>query len=363
MSPFGSLPDSELLDFIRYHHILDANPDNVRPSSLDLTLSPEIYRVRGVFLPQPKEYIRDLLPLIDAREHDFRYPLEKHVTYLVKLDESLDLPPEIYGFCNPRSSTGRNDLLVRILADGVNRYDTIPAGYQGQLWAVISPQSYPVLLDAGYTLSQLRLFENQSRVPEEDLASLTDDHKLLWKKRCPLRFDQMSLRDHDGSHLLSVNLTGDIVGWECLGTDRVLDFGQNGAHEAEEFFTPLTQHSHGLTLRKGGFYILKTKENVRIPPHIACEMRPMDERSGEFRAHYAGFIDPGWGYGHDGEGKGRSLVLEIRPFEDLIIRDNQPVAKIYFDYMTRSPEYGYDQLSASHYTNDFSAPKLSRHFK
>ncbi len=362
----GALPAETLIELAQASFIRNARRENIRPSSLDLTLSQEIYRVNGVFLPRPNEPVREMLSSLGARAHNFDYPLEKDATYLVRLEESLHLPQGVFGSCNPRSSTGRNDILVRTIADGVGRYDTVPSsGYSGNLWIVISPKSYPVLMKAGETLSQLRLFTTDAKLSELELQIAMEKDKLLWdlEGTRPITYDQLTNQDKDGSLLLSVHLQGDIIGWECLGSNKVMDFTKNHYHSPEEFFTPIYTSPKYLTLRKGGFYILKTKENVRVPKHMACEMTPMDERSGEFRTHYAGFIDPGWGYGVGGEGVGRSLVLEIRPFEDIIIRDGQPVAKIFFEHMSREPHQGYDELSVSNYTGGFEVPKLSRHFK
>lgn len=362
----GALPAETLSELIDAGFIRNGTKANLRPSSLDLTLSSEIYRVEGVFLPRPYERIRDMLHIIGATKHHFDYPLEKNVTYIVKLEENLHLPEGLYGYCNPRSSTGRNDILVRVLADGIGRFDAITeSGYAGEMWLVISPQSYPVLMQAGQTLSQLRLFTGNNPFTELELQIALERDKLLWDLAStkPHRYTDLSVTDRDGSILLSAHLHGEIVGWECLGSNKVLDFSLNAGHNPEDFFTPITAQNGQLTLRKNGFYILKTKENVRIPKSLACEMIPTDERTGEFRTHYAGFIDPGWGYGTGGEGVGRSLVMEVRPYQDILIRDGQPMAKIKFEYMTKEPIFGYDELSVSNYSHSFNAPKLSRHFR
>ena len=154
---FGALPHRIIKDMSDAGFIQNATDQNIRPGSLDLTLSDEIYRVDGLLLPRPNETITDILPRINARPHSFDYPLEKDVVYIAKLQESLHLPHKVYGYCNPKSSTGRNDILVRVLADRVSRFDSINIpGYEGSLWISIIPKSFPILLQPGETLSQLR---------------------------------------------------------------------------------------------------------------------------------------------------------------------------------------------------------------
>lgn len=363
----GALPMHLVSDMIDAGFIRNARKENLRPSSIDLRLSEEMYRVEGIFLPRPGESIRNILKQLHATPHNLAYPLERDVMYLAKLEESLDLPDHIYGYCNPRSSTGRNDILVRVLADGISRYDSInEPGFKGELWAVISPKSYPVLLQPDLTLSQLRLFTGDGKLDELSLELSFEKDQLLWEPdgRTQITYKDLPVKDRDGSILLSSHLVPDegIVGWECLGSNQVMDFTKDKNYQPEDFYTPIVMQKPYIHLRKNGFYILKTKEFVKVPNHLACEMIPMDERSGEFRTHYAGFIDPGWGTGQNNEGRGRSLVLEVRPFEDMILRDNQPVGKILFERMHEVPDKGYDELSVSNYNIPFGPPKLSRHF-
>lgn len=364
MKKLGALPCQTILSMMNAGFIKNANEKNVAPASLDLTISPEIYRVERIFQPRPGEKINELIKSIETYPHDLKHPLEKGVTYLARIEENLNLPENVYGYCNPKSSTGRNDIHTRILADGVPRYDAItPVGFKGELWTIINPKSYPIKICAGETLSQARFFNHNTKFDELDLQIALKEFNLIWnsagdKYYC---YDELKIRDNDGSVILTLDLTQDIVGYKCYGSNRILDLSRINSYSSENFFEPIRKRDGGIYLRKGDFYILSTKEAVRVPPHLACEMSPMDERSGEFRSHYAGFIDPGWGWGSEGEEKGRQITLELRSFEDIVVRDNQPIGKIKFERMAEIPDIIYDKKTTSNYKKQIG-PKLSKHF-
>lgn len=368
----GALPSQDILQMVDAGMIVGAERANVNPASLDLSISDEVYRVEGIFQPRANERVADLLKSIRAFPHNLTTPLERGVTYLARFEEKFDLPETVYGYCNPKSSTGRNDIHVRVIANGVQRYDAItPVGYKGDLWVAIIPRSFPVLLSKRATLSQVRFFNQDTRLDELDLELSMNRLGLLWD-RDGKRFTHRDLKisDRDGSVILTVDLSGwaavgeeeEIVGWECRGVNKVFDFSDRD-YVPRDFFEPIKKRDDGyIHLKQGGFYILSTAECVRVHPELACEMASMDERSGEFRSHYAGYIDPGWGYGTNGDGKGRPLTLEVRPFEDLIIRHHQPIAKIKFERMREIPNILYDAKGNSHYVEQ-AGPLLSKHFK
>ncbi len=363
----GALPSQTIRSFIQSGIITNGNEDHIQPASLDLTLTETVYRIEYIFQPRPNEPIESILKEMGATPHDLANPFERGVMYLAKLSESLKLPEDISARCNPKSSTGRNDLQVRVLADGVPRFDTVPAGFTGDLWIVIMPKSFPVKLPTGESLSQMRFFytDAPSRFSEEELKASLERDKLFWRQNGekPFTNKEVKIRDNDGSLILTVDIINEgITAWECLGLNRILDFTKRNYYKPTDFFRPIRVDSGSIYLKQNSFYILRSRERVRIPPHLSCEMVPMDERSGEFRSHYAGFVDPGWGYGKDGSGNGRPIVLEVRPFEDLVLRDNQPIAKIVFDTMHTEPDITYDTLKSSHYTGEPKDPKLSKHF-
>jgi dCTP deaminase len=360
---FGALPYQNIKAFIADGAFKNAKEENVNPASLDFSLSEEIYRVEGIFLPRPGEKVAELLEKAEHLRHAFENPLERDVTYLARLNEIVALPPDIYGYCNPKSSTGRNDVHVRVLADGVSRYDTIPRGYRGTLWLAVNPRSYPVKVSPGERLTQGRFFNRDTRLSEQELKEVMSKESLVFDSHGePIRYEDIQIKDGDGSVILRLDLDQDVVGFECLGSNKVMDFSKRKFYHPDDFFREVKKEEESVSLKKGGFYILSTKEAVRVPPSMALEVAPMDERSGEFRSHYAGFFDPGWGYGKNGEGKGRPATLEVRPFEDMIIRNKQAIAKVKFEHLTEIPEVIYDSIGTSNYTAQSNA-KLSKHFK
>jgi len=361
----GALPDTLLEKLIAGKNIIDADTQHISPASLDLTVSSEIYTIRGLVLPKVGESIRDLMPFMEAKPASITEPLQCDGLYLAKLNESLDLPEQVYGYCNPKSSTGRLDMHVRVLADGVPRYDSItPKGYTGELWVAIAPKSFAIQIHAGTPLTQLRLFTGDTRFSELDLELSMQDG-LVWHptKDTKMLYSDLVTNDQDGTVVLTALVEEGMCGYECIADPtQVVDVARVGHYDPAEFFKPLQIIDGALRLERDKFYILSGAERVKIPPNLASEMVPMDERSGDFRSHYAGFLDPGWGWGHNGEGKGRPFTLEVRPFEDLVVRSGQPIAKIRFERLTAEPSEHYDSSAATHNYQSQSGPKLGKQF-
>ena len=364
LSRQGALPAEQLQQLMDSGFIKGADTTHVSPASLDLTLSDEVYEIEGLLLPKSGETIKSLLPLMDAKRIDFSNPCRAKKLYLARLNESLELPSAIYGYCNPKSSTGRLDVHVRVLADGVPRFDSVtPKGFAGELWVAIIPQSFSVQLHVGTPLTQLRLFTADTRFTELDLEIAMKEGLVFGRESGEkLLYSELVTNDQDGAVVLTALVEDGLCDYECIATsDQIIDVAKVGDYEASEFFMPLTIDRGALRLKRDRFYILSGAEAVRIPPGLASEMVPMDERSGDFRSHYAGFLDPGWGYGQDGAGKGRPFTLEVRPFEDLVVRPGQPIAKIRFERMAEVPTFHYD-TKQSNYLIQFG-PKLGKQFK
>lgn len=360
----GALPHQSILKMIQAGFILGSEERHIRPASLDVTLSDEIYEVEGIFQPRVGETVREVLKKIKKKKYSFSKPLEREQMYIARLNETLNLPETVYAFCNPKSTSGRVDVHVRLIADGVPRYDVIsPAGFRGELWVSIVPKTFPVQMHKGLSLNQLRFFNGDTRLSALDVEIALRQYKLLWsvKKKRSFEYKELKIRDNDGSIILTLDLEGKTLGYEGVASHEPLDLSKINFYDAKKFFKPIVKKGNYVYLKKGSFYILSTNEAVRVPPELACEMVPMDERSGEFRSHYAGFIDPGWGWGMKGEGKGRPLTLEVRPFEDLIVRHGQPIAKIKFESVTEIPDTVYDATSSNYVKQ--SGPKLAKHFK
>lgn len=366
MKRYGALPSQTVLEMIAAEFIKGAAEDNVQPASLDLTLSDEMYRVQSVFVPRPGEEIRHAMKFVEAESRQVDEPLEVGVTYLARLNESLVLPFGVYGYANPKSSTGRNDVHVRMLADGMTRFDSAGAkGYRGTLWALITPRSYRVKLAAGQSLLQIRFFNQDTRFSNDsELEIAYQRHRLLFTPDGDfISYSQIKMRDYDGTLILTINLDLDIVGYRCEASQKVLDFARRDFYDPVDFFQPIMRPKKGsLVLRRGDFYIFVTKEYLRVPPELAAEMAPVDVRAGDYRAQYAGYFDPGWGFGPDGVLKGAPAVLEVRSFEDNItIRDGQPICKFQLERMTELPDIIYGERG-SHYLHQ-RGPRLSKHFK
>ncbi len=360
----GVLPRQTLREMITADVIIgNQNLDAVRPSSLDLTISDEIYRIEGIFLPWPNRTIRDSLKKMGATPHDIGHILERGTSYLARIKESCRLPKSVYGLCNPKSSTGRIDVHVRTVADGVPRFDKLfPAGFEGGIWLIIQPKSFPIKLSPGVSLCQSRFFSADTRLSFVELQLAVINEKIVWNgDGKAFHENDVRLNEDDRTVTLTADLRGHVVGWESIPQATPLDLAKRD-YNPNEYFRPVTSNSGLVRLQKGRFYIIRTAERVRVPPTMACELLPIDPDYGDFRTHYAGFVDPGWGFGSDGNGTGRPLVLEVRPYEDVILRPGQPVAKARFEKMARIPDRHYDLDDGSNYQGEPELPKLSKHF-
>jgi dCTP deaminase len=356
----GVLPKQMLRESFENGYINGIGERYLNPASIDLPLSDEAYRLETIFLPLPGEKVRDLLKLVGATPHNFENPFEVGVSYLTRVKGEWHLPSKVYGYANPKSSTGRLGFFCRTVADNVDMYEAlIGPGWSGETWVLMRPDYFPVLVSPGLAVSQMRLFDGKS--------FLDDLHTEFAMKESGLIFshegNKLSLKDtrrHADSFLLTLHV-GDSMGWECPGTHKVLDMSKKDFYDPEDFFKPIRVRNGTYILRKGGFYILTTKERVMVPPHLSAELRAIDPRLGEFRSHAAGYIDPGWGYGKNGEERGRPITLEVIPHEDMLVRDGQTVARIRYEHMKEVPETVYD-AAASNYTDQRGA-RLSKHFK
>lgn len=368
MKNLGVFPSQMIRKMIEAGEI-EADPKNVQPASLDLGIGEEAYRMRGTFLPRRGEKIRDVIAKESIYRADLQSPLERNGVYLIKLNETLSLSGEKFAFASSKSSTGRVDLQTRLLADGYPRFDIVPAGYEGELWLQVIPKSFLVKLSFGERLNQLRFFNCQARVEWRDMEEVYEKNKLLFDKEDNFIETKEKITKENGNGLvMNIDLEGEgegsVIGYKNIKHDKVLDFAALGAHAAEDFFEPIRARSDkSLLLEKESFYIFCTKEAIRIPREFSGEMSAYDISSGEFRSHYAGFFDPGFGYGEDGEIKGRRAVLEVRSFDNnFIVRDGQPICQMSFEKLIEPADFVYSEKIGSHYA-DQRGPKLSKHFK
>jgi dCTP deaminase len=356
---FGVLPRQLLLQLMGARYITGVPESFINPASIDLPLSDEAYRLNGIFLPRSGEHVRTLRNEVGGWAHDLAIPLEVGVPYLIRIDGNWELPGEVYGYANPKSSTGRLNLFSRIIADGVEMYDTLPRAWKGEMWVLVRPDSFPVKLSPGLAVAQMRLFDGKAFLDPLRMELEVRQRGLIFDPQ-GVKVEYRELRRWQDALLLTLAV-GDNFGWESRGACCPLDFGHKHHYNPAEFFERITPKKGTFRLRKGGFYILSTKERVMVPPHLSAELRAIDTRLGEFRSHAAGYIDPGWGYGANGEAQGRPITLEIIPHEEMVVRDGQAIARLRFEHMKEEPDVPYD-ATQSHYTGQ-AGPMLSKHFK
>jgi dCTP deaminase len=317
--------------------------------------------MRASFLPgtsSVRERIEDLkLHEIDLTDGAV---LETNCVYVAEVMEGLALPPQLSAAANPKSSTGRIDVFTRVIADRTRAFDTIAAGYSGPLFAEISPKTFPVLVRQGSRLSQIR-FRNGG-------APLDNDgHRALHQREPLVTSSDPSF--HNGV-AVSIDLAGfgpdKIIGYRAKRHTALIDVDQVGACDKREFWEPIYADERpgrtaSLVLDPGEFYILASKEAVRVPPDHAAEMTPFDPLVGEFRVHYAGFFDPGFGAAEAG-GTGARAVLEVRSHDvPFILEDGQIVGRLVYERMAELPQHLYGSGLGSNY--QAQSLKLSKHFK
>ncbi|HEX3365151.1 2'-deoxycytidine 5'-triphosphate deaminase [Phenylobacterium sp.] len=328
----GILPCQAIEALIANGAISAATPfdvDQVQPASLDLRLGGRAWRVRASFLPG-RHTVRERIAEVAMHEVDLTVGavLERGCVYIAELQERLKLPAGVSARANPKSSTGRVDVFVRLLTDCGNRFDDVDAHYDGPLYMEIAPQTFSVLVRAGTRLNQLRL-----------------------KAGDPPRLRTESV---------GVDLTGAIAGFRGRRHAGLVDLDKEDGHDPRDFWEPLRPKDGQLLLDPGEFYILASKQAVEIPVLEAAEMTPIDPSVGEFRVHYAGFFDPGFGT-DEAHGKGSRGVLEVRSHETpFILEDGQTVARLVYEPLTEKPERLYGDLG-SHYQRQ--GLKLSKHFR
>jgi dCTP deaminase len=327
----GVLPDTELKRAIKQGWIAADTPfpeDQIQPASLDLRLGDIAYRLRASFLPGAGVRVIDRLDdemVMHAIDLTEGAVLETGCVYLAEVQEVFALPPHIHGAANPKSSTGRIDVFTRLIIDGAASFDHIPAGYHGPLWAEISPCTFSILAKTGSRLSQVRL----RRGPPHPKRSI--------------------------DFTIDLSLAGP-VGFRAKRHSGVIDVERLGAYDPRDFWEPLEARRGRVVLDPGQFYIFASKENVLIPEDEAAEMAPIRPELGEFRAHYAGFFDPGFGIPPN---EGRA-VLEVRSRDvPFFVEDGQPVGKLVFEPMSGPVERLYGEVGSSYQGQGL---KLSKHF-
>ncbi len=335
---------------------LDTN--QIQPASIDLRLGRKAYRVRSSFLPGRDRTVTECLRSQIMHEVDLQSGavLEKSCVYIVPLLESLNLPSELSAAGNPKSSTGRLDVFTRLITDHGVEFDQVAAGYQGPLYAEIAPLTFSVLVRTGSRLSQLRI--------RQGLANLSDQEHLALHAQVQLMDRDLSANDVKGGLPISVDLSGQnrqqLIGYRAKRHSGVVDVDRPGVHAVQDYWEPLYSKDRQLILDPGEFYILVSKEAVHVPVDCAAEMVAYDTLVGEFRVHYAGFFDPGFGAAAHG-GANSKAVLEVRSFDvPFLLEHGQNVGRLIYERMLETPTSVYGQNLASNYQSQ--GLKLSKHF-
>ena len=337
---------------------LATHPAQIQPASLDLRLGRRAWRVRASFLPGPSRSVADCIADQPSHEVDLARGavLETGTVTIVELDEYLALPAQIAGAANPKSSTGRIDVFTRVITDRSSAFDTISAGYHGPLYAEISPRTFPVRVSEGSRLSQVRFRIGDARLDDLEHDRLHRRVKLVEGVEPVI----------SSGVAVSIDLSGagpdGLVGYRAKRHTGAIDLDRSAAHDVEDFWEPIRLRSRReLILDPGEFYILASKEAVHVPPDHAAEMNPFDALVGEFRVHYAGFFDPGFGADEAG-GRGARAVLEVRSRDvPFILEDGQIVGRLVYERMSEPPRRLYGADAGSNY--QAQGLKLSKHFR
>jgi len=362
----GILPESQLVAAFDKKQISATEPlldGQIQPASLDLRLGARAWRIQASFLPGRGQTVMDKIDKFSMYEMDLTQGavLETGCVYIVELLESLALPESLSATANPKSSTGRLDVFTRLITDGAVEFEAVAAGYNGPLYAEISPRTFSVMVRKGSRLSQLRLRRGMQILDDAGHADLQERHQLV-------RFDDETIVSINDGIGLSVNLvpqekTG-LVGWRARKHAGLIDVDKPASQPAARFWEAVTEadlFKGGLVLNPDEFYILASQEFVIVPADYAAEMRAYDTRVGEFRAHYAGFFDPGFGMAEIGATPTRA-VLEVRSHDvPFLIEQGQTVCRLVYEPMSARPKQLYGAAgSGSNYQSQ--GLKLAKHF-
>jgi len=362
----GVLPSQKVKGLIETGAISACAPfteEQIQPASIDLRLGRVAYRVQASFLPGRYSTVEKKVQELVMSEIDLKRPtvFEKGCVYIVPLMEELVLPKGISAKANPRSTTGRLDIFTRLLTDYGTEFERVPEGYRGRLYIEIVPRTFTILAREGMRLNQLRFIRGNPPSPDTQLNELNEIETLVY-----LDEDRPGEAQINKGLRVSVNLQGshhsETIGYKAKKNAPVIDLQKADYYDPAEFWDMIyTPKTKGIILNPDDFYILASKEKIRIPPDFAAEMVAYDPSMGEFRIHYAGFFDPGFGYGLS-DIKGTHAVLEVRSHEvPFLIEDGQIVGRLIYERLLDPSEkvYGTD-IGSSYQCQGLS---LSKQFK
>ena len=350
----GSLVYQDYKNLIKKNYIITENIENnqIQPSSMDLSLSEECYEIKHSFLSYNSK-VRDKLNDLAIKKINLskEFIFKKNKTYIVRLNESLNLENHVFGHCNPKSSTGRLDIFCRSLVDYADEYEKIPKNYNGEIFLEVTSRSFNVALKKNNCLNQLRLVNKKHNyLTDKQLINLNNKQKISNQTKDNIKIDN-GLK-------LSVDLSrSKIIAYVAKKNAPILNFSKIKFHKTNDFWNRIINNNKKLLIEKNKFYILRSKEKVIIPSYLAGEMIPYDTGIGDFRAHYAGFFDPGFGLSN-----GSYAVLEVKTNEvPFLLEDGQTIARIKYEKLNKNSNIVYGKEIKSNYQNQ--GLKLSKHFK
>ncbi|MDP3698874.1 MAG: 2'-deoxycytidine 5'-triphosphate deaminase [Nanoarchaeota archaeon] len=372
--------DRDLRDLISGRKLLIPNPKItydpvlwkpiIQPSSLDLHLGSEAWQMGGSVRPMKNETVE-----LMAHEHSVkRFNLDENGAefrrdriYIISLQESVDIPAYARLRSNPKSSTGRDDLLARLLADRTPQYESISGQYTGRLYLETAPNSFDMILRKGDSLNQIRYSIGNPTMSDEEIRSVMMVRPLIYTKEgLPVPAEYVKV---DNGIVLSADLTGEhtnssIVAYRAKKNCQLpIDFQGVGKHHLHQYFDAIERpQNKQLELEPGFFYLLSTNEAVCLPSAYAAELSQFDHRAGNVTWHYAGFLDPGWGYFPGKEQQGNTITLEVRVHNKAeIIRHGQPIGVMKMERMNQLPEFSYGEQRSSNYSRQLGV-RYGKHF-
>jgi len=362
----GILPSQEISNLIARGNISASrpiDPDHIQPASLDLRLGDMAHRVRASFLPGPNSTVESKIKDLRMSRVDLTAApiFEKDCVYIIPLLEELNLPENISGKANPKSTTGRLDIFTRLITDYGTEFDSVPPGYKGKLYAEVVSRTFTVSVRAGMRLSQLRYVQGNPRSGDSTIKGLDHEEPLVYMDETSPAKPQLQ-RGLRVTVNLEASEPGEIIAYKAKRYAPVVELDRINHYSTEEFWEVHHQNANkNLILEPGDFYILASRERVRVPPDFAAEMVPFDPADGEFRIHYAGFFDPGFGYGSS-EIKGTRAVLEVRAHEvPFLIEHGQLVGRLNYMHLLSRPDKIYGTNIGSSYQHQ--ALTLSKQFR
>jgi dCTP deaminase len=362
----GILPSQAIQELIAKGRIIGSRAiteEQIQPASLDLRLGDIAHRVQASFLPGPGGKVEAKVKELRMARVDLTSAavFEKGCVYIVPLLEELDLPRDISGKANPKSTTGRLDVFIRLITDDGVEFERVPPGYKGRLYAEIVSRTFTVAVRAGMRLNQLRFVRGNPVSSDSRIRRLDEEQRLIYMdEESPVKASV------DRGLRITVNLEGsspdEVIAYKARKHAPAIELDRINYYPPEEFWEARRQGANQrVILEPGDFYILASKERVRVPPEFAAEMVPFDPSVGEFRIHYAGFFDPGFGYGAS-DIKGTRAVLEVRAHEvPFLIEHEQFVGRLTYMPLLSKPEKIYGLQIGSSYQQQ--ALTLSKQFR